>query len=203
MGNKLVFLAVAGTGLLILAGSVAGAAPGSLDYTQAPADFEQLVKAAKAEGTIVVSGIDSYWVNYDEIFDTFSHRYGITVIRQNSTAAAHGQMEAIRDHKAGKGMAGLAPDVVEVGMADAQTLKNSGLAAPYKVKTWNSIPGSFKDPDGYWAGGYYGNLVFEVNPKLIKDPPKDWKDLLKPEFKGKFALFGNPGRGYPPLLVKP
>jgi putative spermidine/putrescine transport system substrate-binding protein len=67
------------------------------------------------------------------------------------------------------------------------------------VRTWDSIPAAIKDKDGDWVGGYYGNLTFEVNLDVVKNPPKDWNDLLKPEFKGKFALAGDPrigGQGF-------
>ena len=42
---------------------------------------------------------------------------------------------------------------------------------PYKVSTWDSIPDSAKDADGYWYGDYYGVLAFEVNKDLVKNAP--------------------------------
>jgi putative spermidine/putrescine transport system substrate-binding protein len=63
---------------------------------------------------------------------------------------------------------------------------------PYKVKTWDTIPDEFKDPDGAWYGDYYGVLSFEVNTQVITNVPKDWADLLKPEYKNKVALAGDP-----------
>ena len=35
-------------------------------------------------------------------------------------------------------------------------------------------------------------LSFEVNTQVITNVPKDWADLLKPEYKGKIALAGDP-----------
>jgi putative spermidine/putrescine transport system substrate-binding protein len=62
----------------------------------------------------------------------------------------------------------------------------------YKVSTWATIPADVKDADGAWYGDYYGALAFEYNKSVVKNPPKDWADLLKPEFKGKVALAGDP-----------
>jgi putative spermidine/putrescine transport system substrate-binding protein len=60
------------------------------------------------------------------------------------------------------------------------------------VATWDSIPDSLKDPEGHWYGDYYGVLTFEVNSDVVKNPPKTWQDLLKPEYKGQVALAGDP-----------
>ena len=35
-------------------------------------------------------------------------------------------------------------------------------------------------------------LAFEVNTAVVKNVPKDWPDLLKPEYKGQVALAGDP-----------
>src|SRR6185295_4524236 len=37
-----------------------------------------------------------------------------------------------------------------------------------------------------------GVLAFEVNSDIIKESPKDWADLQKPEFKNAVALGGDP-----------
>jgi putative spermidine/putrescine transport system substrate-binding protein len=66
------------------------------------------------------------------------------------------------------------------------------LYEPYKVSTWDTIPDSAKDPDGNWYGDYYGVLAFEVNTSAVKNVPKDWADLLKPEYKNQVALAGDP-----------
>jgi len=63
---------------------------------------------------------------------------------------------------------------------------------PYKVSVWETIPEPLKDPDGYWYGDYYGVMSFEVNTAVVKNPPLDWPDLLKPDYKGQVALAGDP-----------
>lgn len=63
---------------------------------------------------------------------------------------------------------------------------------PYKVSTWDTIPDSAKDKDGYWYGDYFGVMAFQVNTDVATSVPADWADLLKPEFNGQVALSGDP-----------
>ncbi|TIX79609.1 MAG: ABC transporter substrate-binding protein, partial [Mesorhizobium sp.] len=67
-----------------------------------------------------------------------------------------------------------------------------GLIQPYKVSTWDTIPDSAKDADGYWYGDYYGVLAFGVNKVVVQNAPQDWADLQKPEYANSVALAGDP-----------
>jgi len=82
--------------------------------------------------------------------------------------------------------------VIDVGLAFGPQAKAAGLIQPYKVSTWDSIPAEAKDADGFWYGDYYGVMSLEVNTDVVKNPPKEWVDLLKPEYKGQVALAGDP-----------
>ncbi len=66
------------------------------------------------------------------------------------------------------------------------------MIQPYKVATWDTIPDTMKDPDGFYWGDYYGTMCFEVNTDVVKNVPQDWSDLLKPEYKGMVGLGGDP-----------
>jgi putative spermidine/putrescine transport system substrate-binding protein len=82
--------------------------------------------------------------------------------------------------------------VIDVGLSYGPSAKAEGLTQPYKVSTWDTIPDNVKDADGHWYGDYYGVLSFEVNKDLIKNPPQDWSDLQKDEYKNSVALAGDP-----------
>jgi len=43
-----------------------------------------------------------------------------------------------------------------------------------------------------WTGGYYGVMAFLSNDAVVKTPPANWADLLKPDYKGQVALSGDP-----------
>ena len=49
-----------------------------------------------------------------------------------------------------------------------------------------------KDTRGYWYGDYWGAISIGYNQNLISNPPTSFKDLLKPEYKGKVAVNGSP-----------
>jgi putative spermidine/putrescine transport system substrate-binding protein len=82
-----------------------------------------------------------------------------------------------------------APDVIDIGVGHTVTAMADGLVAKYKNSNWDTI--EMKDPDGYWWAEYYGVLVFEVIKPDIVESPKDWEDLLKPEYKGRVAMAGD------------
>jgi putative spermidine/putrescine transport system substrate-binding protein len=172
-------LAMAGLGLMAQA-----------PLTKAPAKFDDLVAAAKKEGELTVIALPHDWVNYGEMIKTFAAKYGIKINELNPDGSSGEEIEAIKANKGNKGRQ--APDVIDVGLSFGPTAKAEGLLAPYKVRTWDTIPADVKDPDGYWYGDYYGALAFEVNKDIVKNPPQDWADLLKPEYKGKVALAGDP-----------
>ena len=149
-----------------------------------------LIAAAKKEGQLTVIALPHDWVNYGEMIQTFSKKYGIRVNELNPDGSSGEEIEAIKANKDNKGPQ--APDVIDVGLSFGPQAKADKLIQPYKVSTWNTIPANVKDADGYWYGDYYGVLAFEINKSIIKNPPSDWADLLKPEYKGKFALAGDP-----------
>jgi putative spermidine/putrescine transport system substrate-binding protein len=79
-----------------------------------------------------------------------------------------------------------------VGLAFGPSAMAEGLIQPYKVSTWDSIPDSAKDADGYWYGDYYGVMSFIVNTDLVDTVPTSFADLLDPEYVGMVALAGDP-----------
>jgi putative spermidine/putrescine transport system substrate-binding protein len=143
-----------------------------------PAELGPLIEAAKAEGQLTVIALPHDWLNYGEVIDTFSSKYGITVRERDPNAGSSMELDALRHAKTTTDLN--APDVIDVGMTFAEQARQEGLLQPYKVSTWSTIPDAAKDPDGYWYGDYYGILVFEVNPKLVASVPQDWPDLLTP-----------------------
>jgi ABC-type Fe3+ transport system substrate-binding protein len=121
------------------------------------------------------------------MLSTFKAKYGLTVNELNPDAGSADELEAIRANKDSKGPQ--APDVIDIGVGHTATAMADGLLAKYKVADWDTI--EMKDPDGYWWAEYYGVLVFEVVKPDIAESPKDWEDLLKPEYKGKVAMAGD------------
>lgn len=149
-----------------------------------------LLEAAKAEGTVTTIALPHDWCNYGESISVFKERTGLAVNELDPNAGSGDEIEAIRANKDSAGPT--APDVVDVGLSFGPTATEEGLLAPNKVATWDTIPAEAKDADGNWVGDYYGVLSFEVNTAAVDNVPADWSDLLKPEYKGKIALAGDP-----------
>jgi putative spermidine/putrescine transport system substrate-binding protein len=169
----------------------APAAPAATQLPAAAADpLADLIKAAKAEGTLTTIALPHDWCNYGEAIEGFKAKYGLQVNELNPDAGSGDEIEAIKANKGNKGPQ--APDVIDVGYGFGPQLIEEKLVQPYKVASWDTIPADSKDPDGNWYGDYYGVLAFEVNKDAVKNVPQVWADLLKPEYKGQVALAGDP-----------
>jgi len=179
--------------------SAPGTAGASTGASQPPASsgpapstdpMADLIAKAKAEGTLTTIALPHSWCNYGEAIETFKAKYGLEVNELNPDAGSGDEIEAIKANKDNKGPQ--APDVIDVGLSFGPSAKAEGLIAPYKVATWDDIPDTAKDPEGYWYGDYYGVLAFETNKAVVSNPPQDWADLLDPSHKNQVALAGDP-----------
>ena len=182
--------AVAGASALLAACAPEAAAPAANlpDLTSGNSiPLDDLIAAAKTEGQLTTIALPHDWANYGEIIETFKSKYGLTINELNPDAGSADELEAIRANKDSKGPQ--APDVIDIGVGHTATAMADGLVAKYKVADWDTI--EMKDPDGYWWAEYYGVLVFEVIKPDIAESPKDWEDLLKPEYKGSVAMAGD------------
>jgi len=175
----------------LLTATAIAVASANFAATGAQADsLADLAAAAKKEGQLTVIALPHDWCGYGAVIDGFKAKYGLTVNELNPDAGSGDEVEAIKANKGNNGPQ--APDVIDVGVSFGPTAKKDNLLQPYKVSTWDSIPASMKDADGYWYGDYYGVLSFEVNSDIIKTSPKDWSDLQGPDFKNAVALAGDP-----------
>lgn len=149
-----------------------------------------LIAAAKAEGQLTTIALPHDWCGYGAVIAGFKAKYGLKINELNPDAGSGDEIEAIKANKDNKGPQ--APDVIDVGLSFGPQAKAAALIQPYKVSTWDTIPASAKDADGFWYGDYYGVLTFQVNTDVISKVPADWNDLLKPEYKNAVALAGDP-----------
>jgi putative spermidine/putrescine transport system substrate-binding protein len=164
--------------------------------TQPPAssgggtEMDALVAAAQAEGSLTTIALPHDWCNYGGVLDGFKAKYGLPVNELNPDAGSGDEVEAIKANMNNKGPQ--APDVIDVGFSFGPSSKADNLLMAYKVSTWDTIPDTVKDPEGYWYGDYYGVMAFLVNTDVQPNVPQDWGDLLNPEYKGQVALSGDP-----------
>ncbi|MER9822524.1 ABC transporter substrate-binding protein [Mesorhizobium sp. M0115] len=176
------------TGKLLSLSAVALMATSAISSAQS---MDELVAAAKAEGQLTTIALPHSWCGYGDVIAGFKAKYpGITVNELNPDAGSGDEIEAIKANKDNKGPQ--APDVIDVGLSFGPSAKADNLIQPYKVSTWDTIPDSAKDADGFWTGDYYGVLAFGVNKAVVQNAPQDWADLQKPEYANSVALAGDP-----------
>jgi putative spermidine/putrescine transport system substrate-binding protein len=179
--------------VLAAAGLPGVAAAQDASPSAAPAaspDLSALIAAAQQEGGLNVIALPRDWCNYGALLDGFTAKYGIPINSINPDGGSGDEIQAIIANKDNPGPQ--APDVIDVGIAFGPQAVQQGLLAPYKVSTWDSIDPASKDPDGNWYGDYYGVLSFAVNSDVVTNEPKDWSDLLSPDFKSSVGLAGDP-----------
>jgi putative spermidine/putrescine transport system substrate-binding protein len=153
---------------------------------------EAKLAAAKGDegGTLSTIALPDSWCNYREALDTFAERTGLTLNELNPDAGSADELTAIEANKDNPGPQ--APDVIDVGLSFGPEAKEKGLIRAYKVATWDEIPDSAKDADGFWYGDYYGVLAFEANTAVVDEVPADWEDLKGEAYKNMIALAGDP-----------
>jgi putative spermidine/putrescine transport system substrate-binding protein len=147
--------------------------------------LDKLVTAAKKEGQLNVIALPPDWANYGEIIKAFNTKYGIKVNSAQPDASSQDEINAANQLKG----QGNAPDVFDLGSAVAGA--NLAKFAPYKVSTWADIPDQLKDSNGVWVNDYGGYMSIGYDAGKVP-APASVTDLLKPEYKGKVALNGDP-----------
>ena len=147
--------------------------------------MEQLIAAAKEEGELNVIALPPDWANYGKMIDTFAEKYGIKVNSAQPDANSQDEINAANQLRGQE----RAPDVFDLGSNVA--LRNTDLFSPYQVATWADIPDALKDPNGLWVSDYGGYTSIGYDAGSVP-APASVQDLLKPEYRGKVALNGNP-----------
>jgi putative spermidine/putrescine transport system substrate-binding protein len=200
MNKKVLATAMTVAASLVLVGCASGSTSGSSssssssqasasgDFGPCGNSYDELVAAAKAEGTVNLIALPDSWANYKGILASYRDLYGIDNPVQNPDASSADELTAIETLRGQAGM----PEVVDVGPSFAQEMIDRGFAEVYKPTVWDEIPDALKHPDGYWVGAYYGLLAIATNATLVPNVPTTWADLKKPEYKGMVTLNGDP-----------
>ncbi len=178
-------------------GGGGGNDPASATSADEAGGLKALVAAAEKEGQLNVIALPPDWANYGNIIKSFGEKYDIKVNSQQPDAGSQDEIDAAKHTKG----TDRAPDVFDLGQAVA--LANTDLYAKYKVQTWDDITSPFKDPDGLWANDYGGYMAIGYDSAKVPEP-KAIDDLLKPDYKGKVALNGDPtltGAGFSGVLM--
>lgn len=148
--------------------------------------LERLAEVARKEGTLTIVGLPREWVNFGEVIETFSDRYGVRVQELEPEANSAREIQvALR----AKGEDRPAPDVFDLSLEVA--VAHRQRFAPYRVQTWQDIPDHMKDHGSRWYAAYGGYLSIGYDARRVP-APASFDDLLKPGYV--VALPGDPAR---------
>lgn len=181
---------------LLLAGMMALSCVAFAAAEEVDAD---LLAAAKAEGELIVYGsAEEAYVS--AACKHFEELYGIKVSYQRLST---GEVQAKITEENGNPSA----DVWFGGTSDPYAeAASAGLLLPYEAKNASHLVNqNYRDKDGAWYGIYKGILGFMVNTEELArmnlEVPKDWDDLLKPEYKGLIWLSNPATAGTAKLVI--
>ncbi|QIQ20800.1 ABC transporter substrate-binding protein [Zophobihabitans entericus] len=72
---------------------------------------------------------------------------------------------------------------------DFFSMQKNGMLHPYISPEVENIVNPIPDYDGSFTAIRLGTLGIAYNTRYVKnDPPKEWEDILKPQFKGAFGI---------------
>jgi putative spermidine/putrescine transport system substrate-binding protein len=146
-----------------------------------PGSMEELIAAAQKEGVLVSYGLPDDWVNYGGILGILKNKYGI---KSMDTDMGSGSIIAALKAEKSAPVA----DATDLGFNFATVITSEKLSQPYKNRHWEEIPDYAKDPNGLWSAAYWGAIAFTVNTDIVKNVPRTWDDLLKPEYKNMVTM---------------
>lgn len=178
-------------------------APAADAAAETPAEsaggMDELIAAAQAEGTLTVYGSceEAY---LSAACQKFEQLYNIKVDYQRlSTGEVFTKVQEENGSPSGDVWFGGTTDPYNEATA-------AGLLEPYEaVNAANLIGDTYKDANGNWYGIYKGILGFMVNREEIErlglTVPKDWDDLIKPEYEGLVGISNPSTAGTAKLVI--
>lgn len=161
--------------------------------------MDDLIAAAQAEGTLTVYGSceEAY---LSAACQKFEKTYGIKVDFQRlSTGEVFTKIQEEAGSPSGDVWFGGTTDPYNEATA-------AGLLEAYDAMNASHLLGdAYKDADNNWFGIYKGILGFMVNKEEIErlglEVPKDWDDLLKPEYAGLIGMSNPSTAGTAKLVI--
>lgn len=149
---------------------------------------EELVAAAKAEGSLNLLGAPDDWAGYGAIIAAFEDEYGIAVDSLLPQLDSYGQLTILRTWRGDPRF----PDVIDVSPQAMDDAVGEGLIERFQPPAASAIAPQFRDPNGYWIAPYAGFIGFAVDPDKVAEIPTSWADLRKPEYRDAIAMRADP-----------
>lgn len=162
-------------------------------YADADADWAASVDIAKAkvEGVDYTSyGMPDSWANYGEVLEKLGARYGFSIKHVDTDMNS---LEEITKFDAEKNN----PVAIsaDIGILFGTVADEQGVVPPYMPPNAAKLPAGLKGKQGGWVATFTGVPAMVVNTAVVKNVPRTWDDLLKPEYKGLISAIDASGGG--------
>ena len=145
-----------------------------------------LVKECKKEGQLNVIALPHDWADYGVMIEGFKKAYGVKVDEADPEGSSQDEIDAANRLKGTT----RSPDVFDLGLSTAVKYVGTGMYAPYKVRSWSYLAGASNYSHAEFTPNYTGTMTIGYDGSLGTVTKLD--DLLKPAFKGKVAINGDP-----------
>ena len=145
-----------------------------------------LAAECKKEGQLNVIALPHYWANYGDLIDGFKAKYGVKVDEADPEGSSQDEIDAANRLKG----TNRSPDVFDIGLAVAAKYLGTGTFAPYKVRGWANHVGATDVASAEYTPNYTGTMTIGYDGSLPTITKLD--DLLKPAYKGKVTINGDP-----------
>lgn len=160
--------------------------------TQAGGDNKPDVAKAKqqAQQFHTISMPDD-WNNYGALFDGVCKSYSLgcsgsaTTGHNRTDASDASSAEVIQSFKTDKNNPGMCGDI-GIAFTGAAVKQNVGLG--YLPDAAKQFPSRYRGENNTWLADVVGTISILVNTDKVKNPPKSWADLAKPEYKGQVFM---------------
>ncbi len=152
-------------------------------FANAEADWSAPIDLAKAK--LEAAQFDTYgmpdsWANYGEVLQKMAAANGFSLTHVDTDMSS---LEEITKFDAEKGN----PVAIsgDIGILFGPVAEARNVVPPYMPPRAEKLPAGLKGTNGGWVATYTGVPAMVVNTDVIKNVPKTWEDLLKPEYTGK------------------
>lgn len=189
MTRRRISAAAGALALLVVAACGGGAESGAESFDwKAPYDESKIPAQVASFQTY---GLPDDWANYGELIKAFCKKYGATKCEHKDTDM--GSAEEIQKFDLEK--SNPVGTVSDIGALWGTVAEEKGVVPPYLPPNADRLKPEQKAKSGGWVNTFAGVIAFTVNTDKVKNPPRTWADLLKPEYKGLINIPTGGGTG--------
>ncbi|HET6221870.1 MAG TPA: extracellular solute-binding protein [Dongiaceae bacterium] len=169
----------ASAALALIAGLAATAAAD--DWTSAPDVAKAKEQAAQG---IITYGLPDDWANYGESLQQFCAHHQLPSCQHTDTDMSSNEEITRYDAEKNKPAAVFS----DIGIAFGSVAEARSVVPPYLPPNAARLPDGWKAKTGGWVATFVGVPSIIVNTDVVKNVPKSWDDLLKPEYQGLIGV---------------